>query len=229
MTGVRVVTGNESEADSLLPLVKDLKARGLVADKLAADKGYDGKDLREELRQLGIRAHTPQRQTKSNLPEGFTYDQKRDAIRCPKGKFSQKKTPHQHGGTLYSFRSVDCQRCPLRDGCRSANRKAKIVYYRANLHEHRSKGIHQAMRIRRTVERVFGDAKHWHRTEHVHSETTTGRNFIPGGAPPRGHSELTAMFRQAAACLPLSRNVLPSRATDPADACWQSPSALRGR
>ncbi len=166
VTGVRVVTGNESEADSLLPLVKELKARGLAAGKLAADKGYDGKDLREELRELGIRAYTPQHQTKDRLPEGLTYDEKRDAVRCPKGKFSHQKTPHQRGGTLYSFRSADCQRCPLCDDCLSAGRRAKIVYYRADLHEHRPKGIHQAMRIRRTVERVFGDAKYWHRMEH---------------------------------------------------------------
>lgn len=165
VTGVRVVTGNESEVDSLLPLIKDLKARGLAAGKLAADKGYDGKELREELRDLGVRAYTPKRQTKDNLPEGFTYDHKRDAVRCPKGKLSHQKTPHKRGGILYSFRSTDCQRCPLRDGCLTASRRAKIVYYRADLHEHRPKGIHQAMRIRRTVERVFGDAKYWHRME----------------------------------------------------------------
>ena len=55
----------------------------------------------------------------------------------------------------------------MREGCLAASRRAKIVYYRVDLHEHRPKGIHQAMRIRRTVERVFGDTKYWRRMEHA--------------------------------------------------------------
>jgi transposase len=51
---IRVGPGNENERLHLLPLVDELLDRGLTPTELWADRGYDGAELRHELRRRGI-------------------------------------------------------------------------------------------------------------------------------------------------------------------------------
>lgn len=164
VTGAEVVPGNTNEAAALLPLVEDLRARGVGAERLAADRGYDGRELRERLADRGVRLFTPMRPHK-DLEGGFQYDPETNQILCPQGKRSTHATPHQRGGFLYQFHAADCRGCPLRQTCLTGVRKAKVVYYRPDLHAERPKGIRRAMRIRRRIEGTFGEAKQWHRME----------------------------------------------------------------
>ena len=53
---LRIGPGNENERRQLLPLVDQLLARGIVPGELWADRGYDGRELRRQLQQRGIRA-----------------------------------------------------------------------------------------------------------------------------------------------------------------------------
>jgi transposase len=167
VTALEILPGNESESTALDSLLNDLEARGLLRSKLAADRGYDGKEIRTRLKRRGIRTYVPARRPKDRLPEGFTYDERNNRIVCPQGKGSQTVTPHQQGGFLYTFSARDCGRCPLRDRCVSPGRRAKAVYYRPDLHAGRPRGIRVAMRVRRAVERVFGEEKVWHRMDRL--------------------------------------------------------------
>lgn len=51
---IRIGAGNENERRHLLPLIDILLARGLAPPELWADRGYDGDELRRQLRQRGI-------------------------------------------------------------------------------------------------------------------------------------------------------------------------------
>jgi transposase len=51
---LRVGAGNENERRHLLPLVDELLARGRVPAQLWADRGYDGAELRRQLKRRGI-------------------------------------------------------------------------------------------------------------------------------------------------------------------------------
>jgi transposase len=51
---LRIGPGNENERKQLLPLIDQLLARGIAPAQLWADRGYDGEQLRRELRGRGI-------------------------------------------------------------------------------------------------------------------------------------------------------------------------------
>jgi hypothetical protein len=87
---------------------------------------------------------------------------------CPQGQGSHAMTPHQDDGFLDTVRARDGGRCPPRARCVSPGRRAKGVSYRPDLHAGRPRGIRKAMRLRRAVERVFGEEKVWHRFDRLH-------------------------------------------------------------
>lgn len=51
---VRIGAGNENERAHLLPLLDALLARAIVPAELWADRGYDGEQLRQRIRQRGV-------------------------------------------------------------------------------------------------------------------------------------------------------------------------------
>jgi transposase len=51
---IRIGPGNQNERLHLLPLVDELLARGVTPAELWADRGYDGAELRRQLRARGV-------------------------------------------------------------------------------------------------------------------------------------------------------------------------------
>ena len=51
---IRVGAGNENERRKLLPLLDELLAREIRPPQLWADRGYDGEQLRERIRERGV-------------------------------------------------------------------------------------------------------------------------------------------------------------------------------
>ncbi|GAW91331.1 hypothetical protein TC41_1813 [Calderihabitans maritimus] len=164
VTGVKVTPGNETEVDQVEEMVDDLIERDLKPRRLAGDKAYDGSDLRKDLSEKGIRTYVPNRTKKDRLQQqGFTYDRKSKTVQCQEGKKAIGSTPHRKGGLTFYFSKKDCQRCPRKDSCLSKSETRKRVYVRPEVFENRPRGIKHAMRMRKTIERVFGEAKTWHR------------------------------------------------------------------
>jgi len=164
VTGVKVTPGNESEVDQANEIVDDLIARNLKPRRLAGDKGYDSSDLRKNLAEKEIRAYVPNRTRKDRLQEqGFTYDMKCRTLQCQEGRKAIGSIQHQQGGLTFYFSEKDCQRCPRKDSCLTKSETRKRVYVRPEVFENRPRGIKRAMRMRKTIERVFGEAKTWHR------------------------------------------------------------------
>jgi transposase len=52
--GIEVGPGNENERNRLLPLLDALADRGIFPRELWADRGYDGEQLRAEIRKRGV-------------------------------------------------------------------------------------------------------------------------------------------------------------------------------
>ncbi len=164
VTGVKVTPGNESEVDQANELMDDLIARNLKPRRLAGDKGYDSSDLRKNLAEREIRAYVPNRTKKERLQDqGFTYDKRSRTLQCQEGKKAIGSTKHQRGGLIFYFSEKDCQRCPRKESCLTKSETRKRAYVRPEVFSNRPRGIKRAMRVRRTIERVFGEAKTWHR------------------------------------------------------------------
>jgi len=162
VTAVKVTPANEAESPQLPELVEETRKRGLKLRRLAADKGYDSSSIHEYLEKKNIRAYIPQKKS-TKKEDGFTYDSQKDCMICPQGKVSVGKSEHKNGGYIYYFSTKDCRKCPLKQECLGKS-KTKRVYYNESLQlKRKSKSLKIAMRVRKSIERVFGHAKTWHR------------------------------------------------------------------
>jgi len=111
-----------------------------------------------------VRAHIPCRRDLSQLEKmGFSYDRKREVLTCPAGKRAIGRSPHRQGGFLHYFSEHDCLGGQVRSSCLGESASRKRVYVKPEVSEHRPRGLKRAMRVRKTVERLFGEAKVWHR------------------------------------------------------------------
>lgn len=163
-TAVAVTPGNAAELPQLAPLLDELRDEGIRPLYLAADKGYDDAGTRRDLAEAGVRAYIPCRRDLGRLGKmGFSYDRKREVLTCPAGKRAIGRSPHRDGGFLYYFSEHDCLGCRLRSACLGKSAGRKRVYVKPEVSEHRPRGLKRAMRVRKTVERLFGEAKVWHR------------------------------------------------------------------
>lgn len=144
-------------------LVENLKEEGLKPRYLSADKAFDDACFRAELAQEGIQAYIPCRRDLGHLArQGFTCNFKTRRLRCPTGRTAIGRAPHQRGGYLFYFSEMDCGVCPIKDRCLKKTGTRKRVYLKPEVFAHRPRGIKRAMRIRKTIERVFGEVKTWH-------------------------------------------------------------------
>lgn len=163
VTAVRVTPGNGAEIDELRPMVDELAQRGLKPLRAAADKGYDAFSVREGLGSKEIRAYIPARHDLERLKrQGFSYDRQRETLTCRAGKIAAGRSPHQKGGFTYYFSEKDCKTCAFKESCAGKKATRKRIYVNPGILKYRARGIKVAMRLRKTVERVFGDAKVWH-------------------------------------------------------------------
>jgi len=163
-TAVTVTPANEAELPQLPLLLDELRDEGLRPLYLAADKGYDDARTRRELAEAGVRAYIPCRHDLGRLERmGFSYDRRRKVLTCPAGKRAIGRSPHQRDGFLYYFSERDCLGCRMRSSCLGASETRKRVYVKPEVFEHRPRGLKRAMRVKKTVERLFGEAKVWHR------------------------------------------------------------------
>jgi IS5 family transposase len=165
VTAARVEAANESEIEQLESLVEEAKDAGVEPARLAADKGYDSDRVRKRIGKSGIRPYIARRSkpTAKRLGE-FRYKTTADSViaTCPCGVSSANATPHKKGGFIVYWSERDCTRCINRDAC-IGNRTRKVLYINPSLETRRPRGMKAAMKIRKTIERVFGDAKKWHR------------------------------------------------------------------
>lgn len=115
------------------------------------------------LAQSGARPYIPNRTKRNRLQEqGFEYDRRsRGTLRCRAGKFAIGSTPHKNGGLISYFPEKDCSECPFRSACLTGSQERKTIYIKPEVFRKPTRGLKRAMR-RKTIERVFGEAKAWH-------------------------------------------------------------------
>lgn len=166
VTAVDVTPGNEAELPQGKGLVTQLKQQDLKPKYFAADKAFDDAAFRAELAQEDIRAYIPWRQDLKRLSrQGFAYDPKTGVVTCPAGKQATGRSPHREGGYLYYFSERGCAACALKGSCLTKSQKRKVIYLKPEVLRHRPRGVKRAMRIRKTIERLFGEVKTWHRMD----------------------------------------------------------------
>ena len=106
----------------------------------------------------------------------FVYNAKRDAYRCPAGKWAPYRfTSVEKGQTLHRYWSSECRSCKLKDHCTPANER-KITRWE---HEEVLEAMQRRLQAspeasnlrRRTVEHTFGTLKAWMGATHFMTKT----------------------------------------------------------
>lgn len=165
VTSLDVLPGNENEGSPrhLRSLVEKDEERGVHHQGLAADALYDSAENRLLAKRYEMEAYIPNR-THERQGDQFVYDPERDEVKCGQGKSSIGKI-RQEGGELYYFSVSDCQSCPVRTGCVKQNEGRARVYLsddyklRMRVDPERKR---EALKVRKAIERKFGEAKKWH-------------------------------------------------------------------
>ncbi len=143
-------------------MAKD-QEKGIRAQSVVADKAYDSEANHRVIEEAGMKPEIPFRH-RHKQAFSFRYRPRKDAFRCPAGKDTVGKSPHQGGGYLYYFSQADCSRCKRKESClgRKETRKRVYLSQRArHLLLHRPQ-LREALRYRKIVERKFAEAKCWH-------------------------------------------------------------------
>ncbi len=172
ITGVRTTAAHIRDAGQLLPLVEQIRERGIPVRSVAADKGYSAGAVYQALQEEGIDAFIPlqpwgsERQGRFSQ-DRFTYDERQDRYRCPNGAWLTMRQVRD-GARKYRARAEDCRSCPLRQRCTTARaRVLTISRYHAALvaarQRLRTPAARRAAIARRTgPERLFAEAKDCH-------------------------------------------------------------------
>jgi IS5 family transposase len=163
VTSCELLLGNRHEGHELPRLLEMEKEKGLSAEAVVADGLYDSGDNRSRIHEEGMKAYIPFRGERRGMEE-FKYLAEEDQVVCAAEKKTIGKI-RQENGMLYYFSAHDCRRCSRLRKCVRENQVRMTVWisddYKQKIADD-GEGRHEALRIRKMVERKFGEAKKWH-------------------------------------------------------------------
>lgn len=144
---------------------------GLVPRRLAADKAYGSAPLLAWLWDQGIEPHIPVMDRRDQAPdrytrEDFVFDPASDSFTCPNGKTLRfRGMDYARQARSYFARPKDCAVCPRKSACTSGPAR-KVIRLQQEDARDRTKALvgtaayDQSRRLRKRIERLFGDLKH---------------------------------------------------------------------
>lgn len=163
ITSVDTLEGNEIECTKLNTLLAKEEEKNLITKAVAADSIYDSGDNYKLLGRKKIKAYISFNPRNRRTWQGFKLNEKKGCLTCPQGKVSIGKAA-QEDGYLYYFSTTDCQTCPSKSVCIKPKETRARVFIKAGYiftgsqNRYRSR----ALRLRKIIERKFGEAKKWH-------------------------------------------------------------------
>ncbi len=175
ITDTYITAANIHDSEPYLARIQAQKeAFGFSIEAVALDAGYATGHIAKTLNKEKIFAVVGYWRFKGgnqNVPKRkFTYVDSLDAYACPMGCKLSYVTTDRLGYRQYKSRPEDCQGCPLREGCFSANAKQRTITrhiweedkekLKANKRTSTGKRLYKLRSW--TVERSFADAKEQH-------------------------------------------------------------------
>jgi hypothetical protein len=132
ITYVSVEAANKSDANALIPAIKDTQQRGLGPEEVLADATYGGDDNCEKAKEIGVEvvAPAPGPDTHKTISlADFKLSERGEVIACPQGH-SPLRTKHKKNRYTASFNSQYCKGCPRLSSCPVvAGKKAYYLRY----------------------------------------------------------------------------------------------------
>lgn len=122
ITSIEVLPAGGDEAKDAINLVRQEQERhGNQIEQVSIDgAGFNGPMLRE-FKELNVEVYTPpKREVARDVygPEAFTKSTDGASVTCPAGQQSKYKQKDKRNATIYRFKRIDCESCPLRSLCK---------------------------------------------------------------------------------------------------------------
>ena len=119
ITYVSVESADKSDANALIPAIKDTQRRGLGPEQILADAAYGGDDNCEKAEEIGVKvvspAPGPDTQKAISLAD-FKLSERGKVTACPQGH-SPLRAKHKKNRYTASFNSQYCKDCPRLNSC----------------------------------------------------------------------------------------------------------------
>jgi len=163
ITSVDILNGNEIECVKLGALLEKEEEKKLNPKAIAADSIYDSGDNYKLLGRKKMKAYISFNPRNRRTWKGFKHNEKKNFLTCPEGNTSIGRVP-QEDGFLYYFSTRDCQTCPSKSTCIKPKETRARVFVKADYVFTGSQNRYRkrALRLRKIIERKFGEAKKWH-------------------------------------------------------------------
>lgn len=161
ITSVDLLKGNESEGVHLPELLDKEDEKGIKSKAVVGDGGYDSGNNYQEIKKRKMKAYITFNIRARRKWKGFRYKRKQDIVRCPAGKESIGKI-EQEKGNLYYFSVRDCKKCERKKECLKEGESRARVFVRGEYIHMKDRPYKVAMKLRKMIERKFGEAKKWH-------------------------------------------------------------------
>jgi transposase len=134
---VEVTTGEVNEGQTILDRLDAVAAlAGIDIGTVTADAGYAYAKVFAGLETRMITAVIPTKAEpiRSKVPlRRFRYDQKRDLVKCPRGKILRPNKAKIDHGRFFASKARDCRGCDLAAQCLSPSRVTKLLVI---VHDH---------------------------------------------------------------------------------------------
>lgn len=132
ITYVSVESADKSDANALIPAIKDTQRRGLGPEEVLADTTYGGDDNCVKAEEIGVEvvspAPGPDTQKAISLAD-FNLSERNKVTACPQGH-SPLRAKHKKNRYTASFNSRHCKDCPCLSSCLVVpGKKAYYLHY----------------------------------------------------------------------------------------------------
>jgi len=161
VTSVDLLKGNQSEGEHLPELLDKEEEKGVKSKAVVGDGGYDNGNNYKEIKDRRMKAYITFNQRSRRKWKGFRYKRKQDKVECPAGKRSIGNI-RQEKGNLYYFSVRDCGNCERKKECLKEGEDRARVFVRGEYIHMKERPYKIAMKLRKMIERKFGEAKRWH-------------------------------------------------------------------
>jgi transposase/transcription elongation factor Elf1 len=169
-----VTAGNVHDSQVFSKVFKAVKRTFDNIKTVAVDAGYKTPGIAKEIIDAGMNASMPYKRPMGKAgffrPHEFVYDEYFNCIICPENKVLSYSTTNRDGYMEFKSKFYICENCPSRHKCTNSKNNTKIVVRHiwadymdiAEDFRHSPEGKESYAMRKKTIERVFADAKEKH-------------------------------------------------------------------
>ena len=175
VTGIEVTHGGEPDGKQLASLLEKSQNNGVEVREIVGDMAYVCEGNLDVCEEKGVTLIAKTNSAvaaaaSAPLDEGFSFNKDAGMLQCPIGELAinKRSQPAKNGNTYlnFTFSSVKCKKCPLREQCRIWKSKTRSYNITQPSEKNRqrlafevSETFEERLKIRHSIEEKNGEMK----------------------------------------------------------------------